>query len=585
MEHITIVTDRDPKFTIDINTRQIIDESSKKTKLMQFDHNSERFSFSLPRYVENHDMLECDSVQVHFKNVALTDKTEIVGRYDIDDLQIDPEDETKVICTWLISRAVTSQFGSLTFNLHFVCHDENGDISYAWHTDRFTGISISEGLENSEEIATVYADVLEQWKRGFLTVDNVSENAENIGIKSFSFGKNNIAGWSGCYFKAIDPVNKYIYLLTPGEERKVAVMLDEGYNESDYFDANCELSAKLWSVGDNLSFHIQLHYHFCGVTFNSIEGNRIKYDGELPFDTINALSLENPWHYMLANPDKPLSGDDIFTMANLAIGEETKALGENAFSGGYGSIAVGNYATALGYLCIAGYMATAEGQKTRALGEASHSEGMNTKANGHNSHAQNANTEANGNFSSAHGRNTKANGIASNSNGQYTEANGDYSESHNEYTKANGKGSDAGGFYSESNGDYAFSRGERCKANGKNAVAIGYNTIASGLYAVALNYLTKATNTGATALGYGTIADGQYQLVAGRFNKNASSMVFILGWGTNDTDRKNIMTVDRNGNAIIAGNVSTPAVVLKSPSGKSFKLTVSDTGELTTVAV
>ena len=62
MKHSTHIKDADPYFEIKTDTREIINKSKTKTKIMQYDHNSERFTFSLPRFIEGHDMLECDSI-------------------------------------------------------------------------------------------------------------------------------------------------------------------------------------------------------------------------------------------------------------------------------------------------------------------------------------------------------------------------------------------------------------------------------------------------------------------------------------------------------------------------------------------
>ena len=51
MAHSHAIIDDDLYFTIDPSTREIKNES-QKVKLMQYDHNSEQFTFELPRFVE-----------------------------------------------------------------------------------------------------------------------------------------------------------------------------------------------------------------------------------------------------------------------------------------------------------------------------------------------------------------------------------------------------------------------------------------------------------------------------------------------------------------------------------------------------
>ena len=103
--------------------------------------------------------MECNRVEVHYTNNG------IPGVYEVSDLAVNEEDETKVHCSWLLSQNATKEVGSLHFLLRFACVAEDGIIDYAWNTAKFKGISISEGLYNSESIAEKYADVLEQWKQ------------------------------------------------------------------------------------------------------------------------------------------------------------------------------------------------------------------------------------------------------------------------------------------------------------------------------------------------------------------------------------------------------------------------------------
>lgn len=161
MSHINKVIDADPHFVIDINTRNIKNVSQTKTSLVQYDHNSERFSFTLPRFIEGHDMMECNSVQVHYFSSANPDTK---GVYAVTDLAICEEDTENVCCTWLISQNVTQTAGALQFMLRFACVAVDGTVEYAWHTNTFTGFSITAGMNNAEAVVEQYADILEQWK-------------------------------------------------------------------------------------------------------------------------------------------------------------------------------------------------------------------------------------------------------------------------------------------------------------------------------------------------------------------------------------------------------------------------------------
>ncbi|MBR6519282.1 MAG: hypothetical protein IKT63_06390 [Oscillospiraceae bacterium] len=125
MNHKHGVFDSDTRFSINAVTRQIKSDPKQKTVLMQNDHNSERFTFELPQYIEQHDMSLCNQVEVHYLNSASKDKGEFKkGLYMVEDLQISPDDSEKVVCSWLISQNATQLVGKLSFRLRFKCVED-----------------------------------------------------------------------------------------------------------------------------------------------------------------------------------------------------------------------------------------------------------------------------------------------------------------------------------------------------------------------------------------------------------------------------------------------------------------------------
>lgn len=164
MQHIHSVVDTDTRFIINPITRQIRNETSRKTSLMQNDHNSERFTFELPRYIENHDMSHCNKVEVHYLNSSAKDKEAFnKGLYTVTDLKVNEDDPEKVVLSWLISNNATQLVGKLSFRIHFKCI-ENDVITYAWHTAIFADITISDGINADESFEMEYVDIIEQWK-------------------------------------------------------------------------------------------------------------------------------------------------------------------------------------------------------------------------------------------------------------------------------------------------------------------------------------------------------------------------------------------------------------------------------------
>lgn len=145
MGHIHSVYDTDNHFKVDGITRAISDVSSKKTSLVQCDHNSERFTFEIPRYIEGHDMLTCNSVSVRYRNGASGGTTK--GKYVVKDFQVSPADENVVICSWLISKNATKYVGPLKFQLRFECISSGTTPDYVWSTGVFPGITVQESFD------------------------------------------------------------------------------------------------------------------------------------------------------------------------------------------------------------------------------------------------------------------------------------------------------------------------------------------------------------------------------------------------------------------------------------------------------
>lgn len=163
MAHLHGVIDADKHFVIDAATREITNQSDKIT-LMQNDHNSERFTFEIPREIDGHDMSLCNVVRVHYLNIDTTTKAQNPGFYEVDDLQISPDDNKKIIGSWLISANATKNVGNLNFTIRFKCIADDGSIEYAWSSAIFKGISVGQSYNNSGTVAEEYADIFAQWQ-------------------------------------------------------------------------------------------------------------------------------------------------------------------------------------------------------------------------------------------------------------------------------------------------------------------------------------------------------------------------------------------------------------------------------------
>lgn len=204
MAHKHSVRDTDNHFMIDGVTRAVKNVSETKTMLVQHDHNSERFTFEIPRYIDGHDMSTCNSVQVHYINIdSKTAKTAnpltCSGVYEVDDIAISPESNDVVICSWLISGKATQYVGNLSFIVRFACTSDGGKIDYVWNTARHGNVFVTEGIYNGNVVAEQYVDILEQWRQklssgGFMTIahrgyyPNCVENTTQAIINAASVG-------------------------------------------------------------------------------------------------------------------------------------------------------------------------------------------------------------------------------------------------------------------------------------------------------------------------------------------------------------------------------------------------------------
>lgn len=180
MYHKHPVYDTDQHLIIDPITRTIKNESGK-TVLMQNDHNSERFTFEIPRYVEGHDMCLCDVVEVHYLNIDSANKAnQNADIYPVLDFQRSSESDDVMVGTWLISSNATMYSGSLNFIFRFACTDEETtEITYQWFSDVYTGLKITKGLYNTEIVSDEdNSDVLAAWKKEIY--DSVTAQATEI---------------------------------------------------------------------------------------------------------------------------------------------------------------------------------------------------------------------------------------------------------------------------------------------------------------------------------------------------------------------------------------------------------------------
>ena len=166
MPHKSKIKDTETHFIIDPDVRTIKNTSAGNNIIVQYDHNSERFTFEIPRYVDGHDMYECKAngeVRVNYINSASNGFSKMLGSYPCDDLAISEDDEDIVTFSWLLSSDATQYIGYLYFSIQFICYD--GAIrTYSWNTGVYKDVVIIESINITEENGKEYADFLQTWK-------------------------------------------------------------------------------------------------------------------------------------------------------------------------------------------------------------------------------------------------------------------------------------------------------------------------------------------------------------------------------------------------------------------------------------
>ena len=619
MAHIHEVIDSDKCFTIDPITRSIVnDAGNKKTQIIQNDHNSERFSFKLPRYIEGHDMSLSNKVEVHYINLDQTSNERSVGVYEVNDLALS-EDNESVLLSWLISNNATKYVGVLSFAICFKCMSDDV-IDYSWNTAINSSIQIAKGMYNSEIIIKEYIDVLEAWKEEFMSSIGLSGGylraIDPIGTGSFSMnriegtdvGTNSVTLGTGCIASGQGCYAEGIYTIAGNYERLIvstatSVQIDSKNMMCLSIPFNKEVFPI--SVGDSIIIMIgividvtssNIDVKFITSVVQSItepnpSAEIIEY--KIYIDENEILNSETNFETTevgtILYKNKNQSSDGTGPMSNAgchAEGSGTTASGNSSHAEGYNTVASGNSSHAEGYRTEAsGDRSHAEGSGTIASGNRSHAEGWDTEASGSHSHAEGEETTASASNSHAEGECSDATGDSSHAEGGYTTASGQYSHAEGNDTTASGNCSHAEGKYVEATGDYSHAEGYYTDATATGAHAEGDTTKASGYASHAEGDHTEAKGKGSHAEGYYTYA-GEYSHAEGRYTSAASmyqhvqgkynvedfnsTYAHIVGGGTSNTDRKNIHTLDWNGNAVYSGDVSSKTLSINRKEGSTI---------------
>lgn len=158
--------DKDSHYIINPEENMAISNAnSVKNSLNLGDHDSEIFTFEVPKEIDGHDMSFCNVVRVHYINTS-TDKMEVSkDAYKVKDMHVAEDDAEKLLFTWKISGNATKYAGNLAFRIEFTCEDENNVVTYRKWTNVFKDVYINDGFDNAEAILEEFSDILEAWKQ------------------------------------------------------------------------------------------------------------------------------------------------------------------------------------------------------------------------------------------------------------------------------------------------------------------------------------------------------------------------------------------------------------------------------------
>lgn len=183
------VIDTDHYFAVDAFTRKITSKNPQKDLLIQNDHNSERFTFEIPRFIEGRDVGKCNVVQVCYLNGRKS------GVYTVDDLAVYPFVNDTLLCSWLISQNATATVGPLVFMLRFAQVNDDATVEYAWSTQSYDNVKIVESVDSVNLFEGEYVDAIQQWKNDVMyDLSKYVENtvATQVDVAQITTNKNDI---------------------------------------------------------------------------------------------------------------------------------------------------------------------------------------------------------------------------------------------------------------------------------------------------------------------------------------------------------------------------------------------------------
>lgn len=344
---------------------------------------------------------------------------------------------------------------------------------------------------------------------------------------SMALGVNSQAGCLGYYMWSID---KSSNVITLSKNQK-----------STYLGSKTKPTKLDWKAGDVVSMVNEGAYPL-SATITAVDTTNMTITvDKIPFDSLVTKVLTSAYMphdlsiYVASSPEK---GEVELGFASYAHGYDCKATGGLSTAIGYQNTAIDTASFVTGRKNTGAFASLVGGYQNTVTGGSGFAAGRNNTVTGQDG--------------SVVGQGNTVSGYVAHAEGVGNTASGGQSHAEGSGTKATSDQAHAEGYKTEA--------GYRSHAEGRETYASGTSH--------AEGFLTKATNV-SHAEGEGTIASGAHQHVQGKYNIEdaAGTYAHIVGNGsaakkdsegniTQEEVRSNAHTVDWNGNAWFAGDVS-----------------------------
>ena len=547
MSHEHKLIDSDASFIIDPSTKSITSVRSN-IYLSQYDHNSELYTFQVPRFIDGHDLSLCDVIMIDYENINKKKTSNKRGAYKVENVVTDKDN---VMFTWLISREATKLAGYLTFSVSFRCHDESSNIIYEWGTNTYNKITVIEKTRYDQAILEKETGLVDQIKAEVLASAVGPQGPKGEPFTYADFTKEQLLGLTG-----------------PKGEKGEKGDQGEPFTYADFTEEQLvALTGPKGDQGEKGEKGEKGDQGEKGVRgLQGVQGAQ----GPKGNDGYTPVRGKDYW----TENDKQEIVEEAAELAEISENLWEKVYGEKGVRlKGTGGIAIGTYAISAGDDKTASngttYQSVASGDHSVVFGYGNTCSGRTTLAQG-------LYNTVTGNDSVALGQKNKVYGAQSFAAGMDNEITAMYSTAIGYSNKATATNSIAAGYKNVANGSGATAIGDVCEANGESSIAMGYHTKADGDAAVTFGRFTKTNNAGEVAMGEYNDSTAS--------NDPAQQTLFSFGNGINDTNRSNAFEIKKNGDSYLT-KVYVEEIILKSPNGTRFCITVDDNGILSSSLV